>query len=40
MAAPGHVITLRRAAELLGEDEELLWDMDTDMEPERLPLDP
>jgi hypothetical protein len=34
MAAPGHVITLRRAAELLGEDEELLWDMATDMEPE------
>jgi hypothetical protein len=27
-------MTLRRAAELLGEDEELLWDMATDMEPE------
>ncbi|HEY6670183.1 MAG TPA: hypothetical protein VI075_04520 [Methyloceanibacter sp.] len=34
MAAPGHVMTLRRAAELLGEDQELLWDMVTDMEPE------
>ena len=34
MAAPGHAITLRRAAEILGEDEELLWDMATDMGPE------
>jgi hypothetical protein len=32
MAAPAHAIS--RAAELLGEDEELLWDMATDMEPE------
>jgi hypothetical protein len=35
MAAPSHVITLRRAAELLDEDEELLWDLALDMEPER-----
>jgi hypothetical protein len=35
MAAPSYVITLRRAAELLGEDPELLWDMAIDMEPER-----
>jgi hypothetical protein len=35
VAAPSHAITIRRAAEILGEDEELLWDMATDMEPER-----
>lgn len=35
MAAPSYVITLRRAAELLGEDPELLWDMAIDMESER-----
>ena len=34
MAAPAHAITIRRAAKILGEDEELLWDMATDMEPE------
>jgi hypothetical protein len=34
VAAPAHAITISRAAELLGEDEELLWDMATDMEPE------
>lgn len=34
MAAPAHAITIRHAAEILGEDEELLWDMATDMEPE------
>ena len=34
MPAPAHAITIRRAAEILGEDEELLWDMATDMEPE------
>jgi len=33
MAAPAHVF-ISRAAELLGEDEELLWDLATDMEPE------
>jgi hypothetical protein len=35
MAAPSHVVTIRRAAELLAEDEELLWDIADDMEPER-----
>ena len=35
MAAPARAITIRRAAEILGEDEELLWDIATDMEPER-----
>jgi hypothetical protein len=35
MAAPSYVVTIRRAAELLGEDEELLWDIADDMEPER-----
>jgi hypothetical protein len=35
VAAPAHAITIRRAAEMLGEDEELLWDMATDMGPER-----
>ena len=35
VAAPSYAITIRRAAEILGEDEELLWDMATDMEPER-----
>jgi hypothetical protein len=35
VAAPAHAITIRRAAEILGEDEELLWDMATDMEPEQ-----
>jgi hypothetical protein len=34
VAAPGHAITIRRAAEILGEDEKLLWDVITDMEPE------
>ena len=34
MAAPAYAITIRRAAEMLGEDEELLWGMATDMEPE------
>jgi len=34
MAAPAHAFTIGRAAEILGEDEELLWDMATDMEPE------
>ena len=34
MAAPAHAITIRRAAEMLGEDEELLWDIATDMGPE------
>jgi hypothetical protein len=34
VAAPAHAITISRAAEILGEDEELLWDMVTDMAPE------
>ena len=34
MAAPSHAITIAHAAQILGEDEELLWDMVTDMEPE------
>jgi hypothetical protein len=34
MAAPACALTIRRAAEILGEDEELLWDIATDMEPE------
>ena len=34
MAAPAHAITISRAAEILGEDEELLWELVTDMEPE------
>jgi hypothetical protein len=34
VAAPAHAITIRRAAEILGEHEELLWNMVTDMEPE------
>jgi hypothetical protein len=32
--APAHAITIRRAAEILGEGEELLWDIAADMEPE------
>jgi len=32
-AAPAHAITIRRAAEMLGKDEELLWDMATEMGP-------
>jgi hypothetical protein len=41
VAAPAHAITISRAAEILGEDEELLWDMATELEPEeRLPVDP
>ena len=34
MAAPAHAVTISLAAEILGEDETLLWDMATDMEPE------
>ena len=34
MAAPGHVFTISRAAEILGEDEELLWDLADSLEPE------
>jgi hypothetical protein len=34
MAVPAHAVTISRAAKLLGEDEELLWELATDMEPE------
>jgi hypothetical protein len=34
MAAPSVAFTISRAAEILGEDEELLWEMVTDMGPE------
>jgi hypothetical protein len=34
VAAPAHAITIRRAAQILGEHEELLWDIATDTEPE------
>ena len=34
MAAPSHVFTISRAAEILGEDEELLWDLAESLEPE------
>ena len=34
MAAPGHVFTISRAAEILGEDEDLLWELAGSLEPE------
>jgi hypothetical protein len=34
VAAPAHAVTISRAAEPLGEDEKLLWNIATDMEPE------
>jgi hypothetical protein len=34
MAAPAYAFTISRAAEILGEDEELLWDLALNMEPE------
>ena len=34
MAAPSSVFTIARVAEMLGEDEELLWDVARGMEPE------
>ena len=34
MAAPASAVTIGRAAEIVGEDEELLWDLVLDMEPE------
>ncbi len=34
MAAPAHAVTISRAAEILGEDETLLWEIVSDMEPE------
>jgi hypothetical protein len=34
MAAPASAVTISRAAEILGEDEELLWVLVDQMEPE------
>jgi hypothetical protein len=34
MVAAASAVTIRRAAEILGENEELLWDLALDMEPE------
>jgi hypothetical protein len=34
MAAPGHAFTIRRAAEILDRDEELLWNLLGQLEPE------
>ena len=34
MAAISHLFTIRRAAEILGQDEELIWQVSDDMEPE------
>jgi hypothetical protein len=34
MATPGYVFTISHVAEMLGEDEELLWEIGTDMFPE------
>jgi hypothetical protein len=34
MAAISHVFTIRRAAQILGRDEELLWDLLEQFEPE------
>ena len=34
MAAPSYVFTIARAAEMLGEDEEWLWELANQLEPE------
>ena len=34
VAAPAHAVTISRAAEILGENETLLWEIASDMEPE------
>ena len=34
MAAPGHVLTISRAAEILGQEEDLLWNLVDSLEPE------
>jgi hypothetical protein len=36
VAAPSLAVTISRAAEVLGEHEELLWDLATEMEPDCL----
>ena len=41
MAAPAFAFTISRAAEILGEDEQLLWDLADEMDSRRrFPLDP
>ena len=34
VAAPVHAVTISRAAEILGKNERLLWEMASDKEPE------
>jgi hypothetical protein len=34
MAAPSHVFTISRVAAMLGEEEDLLWDLVDQLEPE------
>jgi hypothetical protein len=34
MAAPAHVFTIARVAQILREDEQLLWDLAINMEPQ------
>lgn len=34
MAAPAHVFTIARVAQIVREDEQLLWDLAINMEPE------
>ena len=34
MAAPAFAFTISRVAEILGEDEQLLWDLADEMDPE------
>ena len=34
MAAISHVFTIRRVAQILGRDEDLLWDLSDQLEPE------
>jgi len=34
MAAISHVFTIRRAAQILGRDEDLLWELSYQLEPE------
>jgi hypothetical protein len=34
MAAPAYAVTIARAAQILREDEQLLWDLADEMKPE------
>jgi hypothetical protein len=34
MAAISHIFTIRRAAQILGRDEDILWDLSDQLEPE------